>query len=356
MTSSISSSDPPGAWARFLRRFAVSAAVLLAVVYGFVALVDPWGALPVSLPIERLPVTQNQRFAYPMLARDPRFDSAVIGTSTLRLLDPAQLDALLGGRFANLAMNDSTAWEQMRLLDVFLEAHATPRQVIIGLDRPWCEAGPLRRLTDRPFPEWIYARSRWRGYREVFNLYAIEEAGRQVATVAGWMRPRYGDAGYANFLPDDSRHDPARAHANLWPPQAPLPPAVPGRQFDFPQHALLAERLQRLPAGSRALLVLPPIHIGSQPPPETAEGQRWAQCKASIARLAAAAPQALVVDFMIPSPITREDAHYWDSLHYRLPVATTVMRALAGAARGEASADGLYRLPATEAQAFSIFQ
>ncbi|MCC7282510.1 MAG: hypothetical protein IT556_09020, partial [Acetobacteraceae bacterium] len=55
-----------------------------------------------------------------MLARSARFDSAILGTSTSRMLRPAVLDPLFGARFANLSMNDATAWEQYRLGLVFL--------------------------------------------------------------------------------------------------------------------------------------------------------------------------------------------------------------------------------------------
>ena len=39
----------------------------------------------------------NQRFMYPQIVRSGRFDAAVFGTSTVRLLDPALLDARFGG-------------------------------------------------------------------------------------------------------------------------------------------------------------------------------------------------------------------------------------------------------------------
>ena len=37
-------------------------------------------------------------------------------------------------RFANLAMNDATVYEQSRLMAVFARAHPTARVVMIGLD------------------------------------------------------------------------------------------------------------------------------------------------------------------------------------------------------------------------------
>src|SRR5580692_7043296 len=106
MSSSTSSSD--GGWRRFFRLTVGSAAVITGVLYAFVVLVDPFNALPLSPPFDRAPVTSNQRFEYPALARSARFDSAVFGASTSRLLPPASLNASLGGQFANLEMNDAT--------------------------------------------------------------------------------------------------------------------------------------------------------------------------------------------------------------------------------------------------------
>ena len=51
------------------------------------------------------------------------------------------------------------------------------------------------------------------------------------------------------------------------------------------------------------------------------------------------APNMLVVDFMLPSPITDDDDNYWDALHYRVGIADRIVHDLAAADRGEASAD-----------------
>src|SRR5687768_17031237 len=99
-------------WGKFTRTLVGTLAGLLIVLYAFIALIDPYDNVPFSPPIERPIMDINQRFMYPAVARSQRFDSAVIGTSTSRLLNPEKLDAVLGGRFANLAMNSATAWEQ----------------------------------------------------------------------------------------------------------------------------------------------------------------------------------------------------------------------------------------------------
>lgn len=338
MSSSTSSSEPPAAWARFLRLLLLFAAVPAAVTYLFIALVDPWGMLPLSPPLPRETVTTNQRFSYPMIARSPRFDSVVVGTSTSRLLRPEQLNEAFGARFANLSMNSGTAWEQSQILALFTRSHAAPRVVVVGLDKEWCESGPLRRLTPRPFPEWMYGDNLWRGYAEILNPFAAEEAGKQALAMLRLAKPRYGRDGYADFLPDDSRYDAARAAQLLVPP--PAAPAAEAPAFEFPQHALLAERLAALPPATRAVLFFVPYHVSLQPAPGTLDGQRMAACRAAITAIARARPGTVLADFMIPSPITREDTHYWDPLHYRIGIADRLARGLAEAAAGRASAEG----------------
>ena len=339
MSSSISSSEPRAAWARFLRLLLAFAAVPVAVAYAFIALVDPWGMLPLSPPLPREAVTTNQRFSYPMIARDPRFDSIVVGTSTSRLLRPAMLDEAFGARFANLAMNSGTAWEQSEMLALFTRSRAAPRVVLVGLDQEWCDSGPLRRLTPRPFPAWMYGDNLWRGYGEILNPFAAEEAGKQALAMLGLARARYGRDGYANFLPDDARYDAARAAAGLVPPPA-APAAAEAPAFAFAPLALLAERLAALPAETRVVLFFVPYHVSAQAQPGSAEAQRWAACRTAVARIAAARPGTVVADFMIPSPITREDTHYWDPLHYRIGIADRLARGLAEAAAGRALPEG----------------
>jgi hypothetical protein len=62
----------------------------------------------------------------------------------------------------------------------------------------------------------------------------------------------------------------------------------------------------------------------------------WAECKR---RAAVLFPGTLVVDFMIPSPITDDDDNYWDPRHYRVGIADRIARDLTAAAHGQASDD-----------------
>ncbi len=331
----------PQDWGRFLRWMVAAGLGLGMVLYAFIVTVDPWDALPGSPPLPRVPVTTNARFTFPALARAARFDSVVLGTSTSRLLRPDSLDRDLGGHFANLAMNSATAWEQSRLLAVFAAAHPSPRMVLIGLDDSWCRLGSEVERNARPFPDWMYAGSRWAGYREMFTLYALQEAASEAWTMIGFKRRVYGLNGYTDFLPPESAYDATKVDAifQAWG----YPPAGPPLPEPLPHAALglLAPALRLLPAETAKLLFFTPDSLAQQGLPGSVTAQKWASCKQAVLQDVEGIARVRVVDFMILSAITRARANYWDPIHYRVPVADQIMAELAQAARGEASADDL---------------
>ena len=102
-------------WWRFLKIALLTASAAVAAAYAFILVVDPYDIFPVSPDLPRPTMDVNQRLAYPALARNPDFDSAVFGTSTARLLRPGRLDEILGGRFLNLGLNNGAAYEQYRI-------------------------------------------------------------------------------------------------------------------------------------------------------------------------------------------------------------------------------------------------
>lgn len=339
MSSSISSSD----WRRFFRLAVVTAAAIIGVIYAFVVLVDPFNALPLSPPLDRAPVTSNQRFDYPALARSPRFDSAVFGTSTSRLLRPEALNAEFHARFANLAMNDATPYEQMRLMTVFLRAHPAAKRVILGIDMKWCETGDtIPKLTPRPFPDWMYQRSTWRGYGEMLNLFAIQEAGKEFGVLTGIKKPDQGRDGYTIFVPPDGQYDAARAAAHLREDGPSVPPgerAGPPATWRFSTFDDLRPLLAGAGGVTETILFFVPYNRVRLPPPEHPGAPVWAECKRRAVDLARASGKVTVVDFMLHSPITDDDDGYWDSQHYRVAVADHVAADLARANLGEASPD-----------------
>jgi hypothetical protein len=360
MNSSTSSSEPRAPWRRFFKNILAWALILGGAIYAFVAIVDPWDNLPLSPRFARSPVSTNARWSFPALARSPGFDSAIIGSSATRLFQPAILDPLFGAHFVNLSMNAATAYEQWRIGMLFLRSHPNAKYLLIGLDAHWCfDAEHFQKYTPRPFPEWMYGGNPWRGYAEIFNLYAVEQAGIQFSVLTGLKPERYGRDGYTNFLPADGDYDLAKVRAgfphdqdiaaffmaprgegdlaqedlpqNIAAAAAPaLPDSLSAAQLSalvFPEHQYLTDLLDAAP-GTEKIVFFVPYHVSGQPRPGSAADSYVNECKTRISAIVAQAPNTRLVDYMIPSPITRDDSNYWDFQHFRAGVALWLMQDL----------------------------
>ena len=350
MNSSISSSDPvrQKEWASFARYLFGGGIGFGIFLYLLIFIIDPFDTLPFSPPLERVPIASNARFSFPALARKEKFDSAVFGTSTGRLLRPELLNELFGGRFANLSMNSATAYEQFRLAEVFARRHPGAKTVIVGIDLVWCEAGgAVEKFTPRPFPEWMYDENPYNDFLHHFDLYAIEQAGRQAGTMLGLRRVKYGLDGYTSFLPDPSAYDLQKVQASLavarnnGVQEEKTPADFDPSKLDFPALPMLQGMLSGFPASTRKLLFIAPYHFARQSAPGSQSGAEWAECKKRIGAIAAGTPNTVGVDFMIESPFTTTDTNYWDPVHYSVAAADILMRELKQADLGRPSANYL---------------
>ncbi|MGL5115348.1 MAG: hypothetical protein ACRC7G_09050 [Beijerinckiaceae bacterium] len=339
----------------FLRHFLLLATGLLAAAAAFLFFLDPYGISPLNAGRPRPIMDINQRYMYPQIVRSGRFDSVVIGTSTSRLLDPRQLEEAFGGRFANLAMNAGTAWEQTEMAKLFLGATPSPRTFILGVDQMWClEGESIPKITERGFPERFYDGSRWNDLPETINLKTLEIAGRLVGYHFGLMPERIRHDGFEVFTPPEETYDLARARFHIWRdrPEGRVIPVVPPvilsesqrAGLSFPALAWLDETLARLPGETRRMLVFMPLHVSAQPTPGSRAAASATECKRRIDGIARR-HGAKVIDFALPSPITMRDDNYWDPLHYRLPIAVRIVTGLARAAGGAGDApDGSYKV------------
>ena len=340
------------AWRRFAEGFAVTALGLTAFLLAFIWWMDPFGirAAPGRMPSPLMDL--NQRFMYPQLIRGGRYDSAVFGTSTIRLLDPARLGQVLGGQFMNLGMNAATPWEQLQIAELFLRKVPSPSALVFGIDPTWCESdADQKRLTFRAFPPWLYDDEPLNDYPELVNLTALEIAGRVALHRLGLMPARIPDNGYEIFVPEDGTYDLTRAryHLSQWlragpPPQPYRMAPDEERRLVFPALRWLDAIIASVPATASVTLIFPPNHVRAQPVAGTREAALEDACKAQIAAIARTHGR-LVVDFQRSSLVTTEDANYWDPLHYRIGIAQRIVDAL-GTARstGQDAPDGFYKV------------
>ncbi|MGH6791915.1 MAG: hypothetical protein ACRECF_04160 [Methyloceanibacter sp.] len=333
-------------WRRFVLMSLGGFAAILAVLALFILLMNPYGNLPSFLFSEHAITDINQRFQYPALVRSKRYDSIVIGASDSRLLSPASLEQVFGGRFANLAMNAGLAYEQYRLTDLFIREVKEPRTLLVGVDHVWCSQGAdTNRITFRGFPEWMYDDD-WRNdLRYMLNAKSVEISGRRLRQALGFGEARFLD-GYEVFTPPEDAYDKAKVKNKL---RAAKKPESKKKQasaeeraaWRYPALAWLDELMARF--SGRVVLAFMPAHVAIHPEPGSAKAARQEECKARIAAIARR-HNATFIDFNIRSDITANDDNYWDALHYRLPIADRIVKGIEQAiATGKDDANGDWR-------------
>jgi hypothetical protein len=334
-------------WQASSRMFLGTFVGSLAAVYFFILVIDPYGVVPFSPLLHRL-VRNTQPQTFPQILRSGSYNSVVVGTSTSRLLDPAALDRVFGGHFANLAMPSATALNQIRVIDLFRRTVDAPKAVLVGLDHEWCDRNGASVAREKEFPVWAFDDNRWNDFLYLLNNPTLETAYLTLGRLLGRVPEQVvRDDGFDIFVPPDSGYDLARARGHLYRPQQPQNQPLE----DSGRRALMAEALQwlddslaALPAATRIILVFPPPHAHSLPAPGSPRDAREAECKSKAAAIARRYG-ALLVDWRIPSPLTMEDSHFWDPVHYRLPIAYRLIDDLDHIVKeGRESPDGSYRI------------
>ena len=318
-------------WGRFLRWLALATLSIGIALYAFILALDPYQSVPFSPALERAPVSTNQRYAFPALARDPNFDSAIIGTSTLRLLDPARMARMLESPFVNLAMNSATAYEQTRIHGLFVRTRAHSDYLVIGIDDAWCRRqAEYAKYTFRAFPEWMYDDDPWNDLRYMFNDKALENAVRMVEYLTGKREAKYRRDGYRNFSRDFGVYDLEAVRGRLYKRAArhilpaSLEPQLTRVDWHYATHALLDVMLRATPASTRIAVVFPPLHgfYASR------SAVNYAECKGRITQQVASYANVGVIDYLFLSPLTTNDENYWDPLHFVNDVARVMERDL----------------------------
>jgi hypothetical protein len=336
----ISSSDNQSrsGWRAFVVAVATTLAFLLVFCFGFVVLIDPYDSVPFSPDLERIQVDKVQRLFYPALARRPQFDSALIGNSNIRLIKPSKLNQSLGGEWVNLGMNAASSWEQEQIFNVFVENHEDIENIFIGIDYLWCNNRFAHERfvgnnTEAGFPAWLYDKNIINNIPPL-NLSTLNHAWLLALTNLGLREKKFGVDGYTVFTDPMSEYSIQKARRKIYGSDQPkkLQPVEPPIRMNtdereaLPISALsrLDAMLDKLPESTRKILFFVPYHSYYQARPGSRPKIIWDECKRRTVDIASRYKNSYVLDFMIRSKITREDANYWDYKHYTVPVAAQV--------------------------------
>jgi hypothetical protein len=319
-------------WKTFVRVFVFFSLAFFVGGYVFIVVVDPYDSIPFSPRWARATVDRDQPLFYPSIARMAHFDSAIIGTSTVRLLRPDDLNERFESRFVNLAMNAASVFEQEAILDIFLRHHPNPKVLIFGIDHVNFEEKNFKQHIGDPklWPAWLYDQNPFNNFPS-YRFHTLEHAWRQSLYLAGLKTFKYGRDGYTDFTKPMHQYDLNRTRVKIYgalepkpikavsPPASLSPRAI--RELRFPSLGILARMLDKLPKDTIKILFITPFHHYAQPTPGSEKEIRWQEFLRRLADLAKNRPGTCVLNFNIASPITMEDAHYWDTGHYTVEVA-----------------------------------
>lgn len=328
----------PDAWRRYVRWLAGCFAALLASTLALIVAIGPYSPLPLSLPIERPPIDGSLRFNFTAIPRSGKFDSYIVGTSTIRSIDPRRLADDLGGRFANVAVHGSTPWEQTMMANLIIDQPRPLASLVIGLDAVWCapDARAVGHHTD-PAPEWLYDRNPWNDLLYLLNARALDATVRRIKQQLGLQTPSIREDGFSIDTPLETSYDAAKARRRIWERNArnnnviarssaaelPAPTTGP----PLPALRWLDATLARLaPSTVRTLVIMPP-HQVMLPAPGTPQAAMLAECKAKILAIGRAR-DATVLDLRFGSELTKGDENYWDNMHLRVHAAAQLTAAI----------------------------
>ncbi len=197
MKAALSNSD--GQWKRFFRTLIITVSSLFAAGYLFILVVDPYGMLPLQFDFDRSPAGGDRRYWLPNMAKNSRFDSAIIGSSTIRLLNPDDLNLFLNGRFVNLGIEGASLFEQAAIFDVFLRNHPQPKTIIFGVDLAYFDPEHFGVVTKAEhFPEWMYDENPFNDLLP-YNWRTIQITMRQFKYITGIRPKKFRSDGYHDF-------------------------------------------------------------------------------------------------------------------------------------------------------------
>jgi hypothetical protein len=331
MSLPITSSDDAIGWERSLWACLGALGISALLLWAAMIVIDPYdsgkfGWLGIEGVDDRTTFT-----AAASRARNPQFDSAVIGNSTAQMLDPAELSRATGLRFVQLYMTGARPLEELALLEFFLRHHRRVGALVIVADPFWCVHKPSE--PDGPFPYWLYGESSIKYVVRLLSRQSVEHAFQRLSIGFGW-RERNDPSGYFSYediWPPGTFHEVNR-------PRDPAPPATAAERAMLPEVSRLDAAIKKLPADIPVVLVVPPTLYTTIAAPGTAAALDREACHAALKRTVAGRPNSNFINYRIDSAMTRDIANFADLIHYRTNVASKISEGIAASLRlGEAA-------------------
>ena len=339
--SSTSNSDR--AWRRQLLLGGAILAASCAAVLLLIAIVDPYGIFPIAPHLDRRSVSSNRNFSVAGLARKRDYDSAIVGSSIINEFRPGDLDVAIGGRFVNLSIWGGNAWQQSLAAEAFSRNHPDARTMLVGLDNFWCVGGGTPNPPAAQFRPRMYDSSALRALLALFGTVALSATWEELDYLSGRAQSRVGPDGYESYLPPVDQFVPSQVRNRIYgdPAGKPVPELDPEQirqqisAMKLPNMVYLNDIGRQLPPSTTLVLYFTPYHTYVQHSNGPGFAAMFEACKRATVEFARRRPNTLVLDFMIPSELTRNDANYWDGVHVSWPTAQRLAGVIGSAMRGE---------------------
>jgi hypothetical protein len=327
MNLSISSSEAnAGAWGRWLLDFLGAMAVSATLIFAFVLIVDPYDSGRTSLLNIAGVVELEPRMANASRARDPQFDSAIIGNSTGQALRPSELSRLTDSRFVQLTVPGTGPREQLAILNFFVRHHPRIGALVMVTDAAWCTRDsalpPLN-----PFPFWLYGESTLEYVSWLFSSLALDRAWGRVRMGLG-LRKRGRPDGYWDYETQKWRE---------------FQPAITAQDEssassveddrNFSAVPLLDAAIKALPGDVPVVLVVPPMFYPLLPRPGSAAAASFDVCRNALKQLVAGRQRGNFLDYRVDTAATRDPANFLDIGHYRAKLARQMEQGIAASIR-----------------------
>jgi hypothetical protein len=322
--------------------------LVLVAVIAWLVVIDPYRVIPISPAFDRQPLQRNRNYSVAGLARDPQFDSAIIGSSTAAMLNPEQLNAEFGGRFVSLTIWGATAWQQSVVAGTFHHFHPSAKRVLMLLDAFWCGGSLPQRPSANTFPAWMYENPAWLIAPRLFGMVALKDSVEQLRYIRGQSRSQARIDGYEPQFPDDSLFVMDDVRTRIYGGREPKP--IPSHDLDvvrknamdrassrraYPNLIYLDEIMAKFSAPTKLVLAFAPIHAYAQRSGRIDDIALYEGCKYAVVAAVGRRANTLVADLMLDSAFTRDDRNYWDPMHINRAGALRSAQLLAAADRGE---------------------
>jgi hypothetical protein len=326
MNSSISSSEShnPGG---FLKTFLAAVVGIVLVLATVLVLLDPYDTGRLTPFVKPGIAATGPRMANASRIRNPAFDAAIIGNSTIQQISPERLGAQTGRSFVQLSVPGTGPMEQATMVEhLVFRRGASVKALVLGLEHSWCDATRSMR-TLHPFPFWLYDSTTFTYAVSLVRMDSLEFLPRRIRLLLGKEKPARED-GYWNY-----------EGAGLYQPTG--MGELHGMQVPVPFRGQVAasDSLRRvlrvLPAQTRLVLVHPPVYAAAILKTPDADRKNLAACKAEIARVAAERPGTVLIDLWTDSPENRSREMFFDSNHYSNAMALLIEARLAEALRAQ---------------------